>query len=74
MPSWTYLKAPTWFATAVATLQGWCHPVTNEILVAIRQLTDKIDTGFDNFELEDGSNILLEDAAEERSYFLLLED
>jgi len=74
MASWTYLKAPEWFKTAIATFQGWVNPVTTEILVAIRQLTDKIDDKFSNFELEDGSNILLEDEPNGRSYFLLLED
>jgi hypothetical protein len=41
MSSWTLKTPPTFRSDAVASASGWKHPVTGEVLVAIRGLTTK---------------------------------
>ena len=41
MPIWTNDKAPTFREDAVGTESGWENPVTGELVVAIRELSDK---------------------------------
>lgn len=41
MARWSLNNPPGWFKTAVATKRGWEHPVTKEVLVAIRGLATK---------------------------------
>lgn len=41
MSLWTLNTPPRWVQNAVATVKGWAHPTTNELLVAIRNLTTK---------------------------------
>jgi hypothetical protein len=46
MSSWTLNTPPTFHPDAVASAAGWKHPVTGEVLVAIRGLTTKnVDAG-----------------------------
>lgn len=73
MSLWTKVKPPMFFDNCEASHNGWINKKTGEILVAIRQLTNKrlhaLDETLSQITLENGSGfVTMEQTVQSEGY------